>query len=89
MLILYLAARMSDYLNIADFLSPVNLSAITDDEGYKDGQLGKFIDVYEETFPDLDEAHFVIVGCGEIRGSGVPQPMASGRGAATRIRELL
>lgn len=64
---------MSDYLNIADFLSPVNLSAITDDEGYKDGQLGKFIDVYEESFPDLDEAHFVILGCGEIRGSGVPR----------------
>lgn len=62
---------MSDHLNIADFLSPVNLSAISNDEGYKEGQLGKLAAVYEEEFPDLDDVQLVLVGCGEQRGSGL------------------
>lgn len=61
---------MSDYLNISDFLDPVNLHEISNDEGYKEGQLGKVIDVYAENFPELDEVQLVIVGCGEQRGSG-------------------
>ena len=62
---------MSDHLNIADFLSPVNLHEIAHDESYKDGQLGNIIALYSEEFPDLDEAQIVIVGCGEQRGSGL------------------
>jgi formiminoglutamase len=60
-----------DHLNISDFLSPINMAAITHDEGFKEGQLGKIVAVYEDEFPDLDEAHLVIVGCGEQRGSGL------------------
>jgi arginase family enzyme len=60
-----------DHLNISDFLTPVNMSAITHDEGFKEGQLGKVAAVYEDEFPDLDEAQIVIVGCGEQRGSGL------------------
>src|SRR5258707_1273595 len=37
---------MSDHLNIADFLLPVNLHEISHHEEYKDGQLGKLIDLY-------------------------------------------
>ncbi len=62
---------MSDYLNIADFLLPVNLHEISYDEGYKDGQMGKIIALHDEEFPDLDEVQVVIVGCGEQRGSGL------------------
>ncbi len=62
---------MSDYLNISDFLSPINLFEISNDEGYRDGQLGKAIAVYDEEFPDLSDAHIVLVGCGEQRGSGM------------------
>jgi formiminoglutamase len=62
---------MADHLNIADFLTPVNLAAISHDEGYKDGQLGKIVDVYQDEFPYLDEAQIVLVGCGEQRGSGL------------------
>jgi arginase family enzyme len=62
---------MSDYLNISDFLAPVNLHMISQDEGYKDGQIGKIIGVYEDEFPDLDEVQIVLVGCGEQRGSGI------------------
>ncbi|MFT3826558.1 MAG: arginase family protein [Chitinophagaceae bacterium] len=62
---------MSDSLHIADFLQPIHLGMLSDDEGYKDGQLGKKIDVYEEELPDVTQADLVLIGCGEQRGSGV------------------
>ncbi|MES1218097.1 MAG: formimidoylglutamase [Bacteroidota bacterium] len=75
---------MSDHLNIADFLSPVNLSEISHSEGYKDGQIGQSISIYDEQFPDLDEVQVVIVGCGEQRGSG----LIHGQSAAPDIIRL-
>jgi arginase family enzyme len=62
---------MSDHLHIADFLSPINRYELSDDEGYKDRQLGQVLDIYEEEFPDLDEVQVVILGCAEQRGSGM------------------
>ena len=62
---------MPDHLNISDFLDPVDIHAISQDEGYKDGQLGKTIAIYQQEFPDIDDAQLVIVGCGEQRGSGL------------------
>jgi formiminoglutamase len=62
---------MSDRLNISDFLDPINVSQVSNDEGYKDGQLGRIINIHEEEFPDIDDAQVVIVGCGEQRGSGL------------------
>ncbi len=61
---------MSDHLNISDFLEPLNVAQISNDEGYKDGQIGKVIAVYEDAFPELDDIQVVFVGCGEQRGSG-------------------
>lgn len=62
---------MSDFLNIADFLSPISKAELSFDRGYKDGQVGRVIKVYdEEGFPDLDEADLVFIGCGEQRGNG-------------------
>ncbi|RYZ20162.1 MAG: arginase [Chitinophagaceae bacterium] len=61
---------MSDYLNLVDFLEPVNTSILSDDQGYREGQVGKVISVFEEQFPDLDTAQVVLVGCGEQRGAG-------------------
>lgn len=61
---------MSDYLNISDFLSPVNIQHVSQNEDYKDGQLGKTMAIYDKEFPDLDEIQVVLVGCGERRGSG-------------------
>jgi len=75
---------MSDHLNIADFLSPVNLSEISHSEGYKDGQIGQSILIFDEQFPDLDEVQVVIVGCGEQRGSG----LIHGQSAAPDIIRL-
>ena len=57
--------------SIIDFLDPVNIAQISNDEGFKDSQLGKHIAVYEDEFPDITNADFVIVGCGEMRGAGI------------------
>ncbi|GAB4091332.1 arginase family protein [Flaviaesturariibacter terrae] len=61
---------MSDYLSLVDFLEPVNTALLSEDAGYREGQVGKVIALYEEQFPDLDAAQVVLVGCGEQRGSG-------------------
>jgi formiminoglutamase len=62
---------MSDFLNIADFLSPISIAELSYDQGYKDSMIGKTIQVYDEEFPDLDEADIVFLGCGEQRGNGM------------------
>jgi arginase family enzyme len=55
---------------VIDFLEPVNIYALSDDEGFKDTQMGRHIAVYAETFPDISHADIVIIGCGEMRGAG-------------------
>ncbi|MBL0336409.1 MAG: formimidoylglutamase [Chitinophagaceae bacterium] len=62
---------MSDHLHIADFLDPVDIPRISNHEGYKEGQLGTMMGIYEDEFPDLDDVQIVFVGCGERRGSGL------------------
>jgi arginase family enzyme len=59
---------MDQLESIMDFLEPVNLYELSDDEGYKDTQLGNHIALNDEYFPDLEKADFVIVGFGETRG---------------------
>jgi len=61
---------MSDYFNLTDFLIPINLAELSDDQLYHDGQIGKAITVYENDFPDLTEADIILVGCNERRGNG-------------------
>lgn len=56
---------------LIDFLDPVNIAQISNDEGFKDTQLGKHIAVYDESFPDITDADMVLVGCGEMRGAGM------------------
>lgn len=55
---------------IVDFLEPVNSYELSNDEGYKDTQLGRHINAFEEDFPDISKADMVLVGCGEMRGEG-------------------
>lgn len=57
--------------SILDFLTPVNRAEISGDNAYKEGQIGKAIKVYEEEFPDLDEADVVLIGCGDQRGAAL------------------
>src|ERR1700737_619777 len=71
-------------LHISDFLDPVNLDELSQDQGYKAGQFGKLIEVYDELFPDLFEADIVFVGCEEERGAGHDKRTGNGPNA---IRE--
>jgi formiminoglutamase len=57
--------------SIIDFLDPISLAEISFDAGYKEGQIGKVIKIFENDFPDLDEAQMVLVGCGEQRGNAL------------------
>jgi formiminoglutamase len=61
---------MSPNLHISDFLDAINLAELSQDQGYRDGQIGKLIDPYDESFPDVYAADIVIVGCEEERGIG-------------------
>ncbi|WP_346237442.1 formimidoylglutamase [Niabella insulamsoli] len=57
-------------MSLHDFLSPVPMVEITGDETFRPGQLGATIDIYTDTFPDIDQADIIFVGCGEQRGRG-------------------
>lgn len=62
-----------------DFVLPVSLVAISEDQGFRAGQMGKQILVYEEdTFPELEAVDLVLVGCGEQRGLGMGRPFCKG-----------
>ena len=58
-------------MSLIDFLEPVNRYEISEDEGYKQTQIGQHIDLYDEHFPDVESADVVLVGCGEMRGAGL------------------
>lgn len=55
---------------LKDFLEPVNLALLSNDEGYKETQLGYHLLVHEQELPDLTTADLVLVGCSELRGMG-------------------
>jgi formiminoglutamase len=59
------------YHTLIDFLEPINLAQLSNDEGFKDTQLGKHILIHEEELPNIEKAHLVIVGCREMRGMGM------------------
>ncbi|HEU4859432.1 MAG TPA: arginase family protein, partial [Chitinophagaceae bacterium] len=76
---------MSDFLNIADFLSPINKAELSFDQGYKEGTIGSNIKVHdEENFPDVDDADLVFIGCGEQRGNGHHLAYSAGPDAIRR-----
>ena len=76
---------MSDFLNIADFLAPINKNELNFDRGYKEGTIGFNIKVHdEENFPDMDEADLVLIGCGEQRGNGHHLAYSAGPDAIRR-----
>src|ERR1700692_3577310 len=62
---------MPDKLNIEDFLDSIEVSAFPEHGHYKDGQIGKRVEAYDESFPDLFDTDIIIVGCNEERGNGI------------------
>src|SRR5688572_8381909 len=66
------------YYTIADFLQSVDKHRISEDAGYKQGQIGAHIEVYEEYLPEINDVDVVLVGCNEQRGSGrIAESMAA------------
>jgi len=75
----YYIAVMIELQHLMDFLNPVSLAEISDDQGFRSGQMGKQVLVYEEDeFPDLEQAELILVGCGEERGLGMGRPFSKG-----------
>lgn len=72
--------------DLHDFLAPIPLHELNDDNGYTDGQLAKHIAIYENEIPDITNADIVLVGVNETRGSGVFDNTTS---AADAIRKQL
>jgi len=69
-----------------DFVLPVSLAAISEDQGFRAGQMGKQILVYEEdAFPELEAVDLVLVGCGEQRGLGMGRPFCKGTDQIRKI----
>jgi formiminoglutamase len=69
---------MADFQYLTDFLDPVNLASLSEDGGYRDGQIGKAMKVYDEELPDIDAASVILVGCPEYRGQFVKPPQVHG-----------
>lgn len=69
-----------------DFLLPVSLSMLNDDQGYTEGQLGKHVLLYDEEMPDVSGVDLVILGIQENRGTGRNIPVDN---AADIIRKHL
>ncbi len=57
--------------DLHEYLSPINISVLNNDMGYNDKQFAKFIKVYEEEIPDINNVDIVIVGINEFRGDGI------------------
>jgi arginase family enzyme len=72
--------------DLHDFLEPVLLQTINEDNGYNDGQFAKHITLYETEIPDLTDVDIVLVGVTENRGAGIFTPTAS---APDAIRKQL
>ncbi|GAO42874.1 formimidoylglutamase [Flavihumibacter petaseus] len=69
---------MSDMQHLSDFLIPVSPSALNGDEGYRSGQMGKQISIFQDDdFPDLEQTQIVLIGCGEERGMGMGRPFSA------------
>ncbi|MGF7231133.1 arginase family protein [Arachidicoccus sp.] len=73
----------SFFNNIEDFLEPVNLMQLSNDEGFKPTQIGEKVEVFDRSFPDLDEADIIILGMGEARGAALP---GEGSRSANQVR---
>ena len=73
--------------DLHDFLEPVSVGEISEDEGYNDGQLARHIDIYENELPDITAADIVFIGITESRGAGVVGKKTTA--AANAIRKQL
>lgn len=70
---------------IIDFLEPVSsFHFFYEGESFTHRQLGNFVDVYTENFPDVSAADLIIIGCGECRGAGISKNDENGINAVRK-----
>jgi len=69
--------------NIREFLSPINLMELSNDEGFVATQMGKNLSAYEKEFPEMERADLIILGMGEARGAGL---LDAGNRSADAVR---
>ncbi len=72
--------------DFSDYLSPINVYELNEDNEYTDGQFAKHIAIYEKEMPDLTQIDLVILGIGEMRGCGLQNEESH---AANEIRKKL
>lgn len=64
--------------DLHEFLSPINVAILNDDNAYNETQFGSIIKIYEDELPVLDGIELVIVGVNEFRGAGfIPKETAA------------
>lgn len=73
-------------LDLIEFLEPVLVDALNEDEGYNIGQLARHITIFTEELPDVLQADIVILGVNEWRGNG---DLETDNNAADVIRKHL
>ena len=56
--------------DLHDFLDPVSIDVLNEDNGYTDGQLARHINIHETQIPDITATDIVLAGITETRGSG-------------------
>jgi formiminoglutamase len=54
---------------IIDYLEPINLFALSNDEGYNPQQLGSQIRSYQRYLPELMDVDVILLGVNDLRGS--------------------
>jgi arginase family enzyme len=58
--------------DLLDFLSPIALPELDEENGYTDGQYAKHMSIFVTDFPDLSEVDIILVGVNDMRGAGIP-----------------
>ncbi len=68
---------MEQSLPLEDYLTPLSLTELFDEQRFNELQLGHVIKAYESRLPDPSEADLVLLGVEEFRGAGYPVESAS------------
>ncbi len=70
--LIYYVCQKKRMYELQDFLIPVEISSLNDDNPYNDGQLGSHVLSYQQGSGDISQADIIILGLNETRGSGIP-----------------
>lgn len=75
--------------DLEQFLEPVNPNVLNGDVPFYDRQFGRTIDIFSETFPDVDKADVIIAGIDEFRGAGFFSDLNPADEVRTQLYKLL